>query len=235
MSKKTSKLESFIESHKEAFDEFEPSEALWHRIERALPEPKEQKGRVVSVRRLWQVAAAAAVILGGIFLIYRMNPSSSNPGAELTSQINDSAKQPDPILPKEPESTIVAVTVDTPVQELAEGGRRQQPTVVDPRPQISQEELYHYSRLIEIKQSQMEALKKSEPLLYKEFAADMEMLETSYGALKHQLDEGVNNEKILEAMIGNLKMQSELLNRQLEILKQVKNEKQNNEKSFKNL
>ncbi|MCH5685831.1 hypothetical protein LWM68_17200 [Niabella sp. W65] len=52
------------------------------------------------------------------------------------------------------------------------------------------------------------------------------MLETSYDALKAQLSKGVNSEKLLEAMIGNLKMQADLLNKQLEILKQVHKKKE---------
>ncbi len=72
----------------------------------------------------------------------------------------------------------------------------------------------------------MKELKKTEPELYKEFSKDAEMLETSYDALKAQLSKGVNSEKLLEAMIGNLKMQADLLNKQLEILKQVHKKKE---------
>src|SRR5690606_33376620 len=89
-----------------------------------------------------------------------------------------------------------------------------------PSDALEEEALYHYSRLIEIKQEQMAKLTENEPELSKEFATDMEALESEYKALKQQFKEGLNREQLLEAMITNLKMQADLLNKQLNILKE---------------
>jgi len=101
-----------------------------------------------------------------------------------------------------------------------------------PSDALEEEALYHYSRLIEIKQEQMAKLTENEPELSKEFATDMEALESEYKALKQQFKEGLNREQLLEAMITNLKMQADLLNKQLNILKEIQKKKNENYKSL---
>lgn len=66
---------------------------------------------------------------------------------------------------------------------------------------------------------------------------DLDELQKNYEALKLQLKEGVAHQKIIDAMIFNLRTQIEVLNAQLEILEEVKNytqkqNEQNNEKQI---
>lgn len=66
---------------------------------------------------------------------------------------------------------------------------------------------------------------------------DLDKLHENYTALKLQLKEGVAHQKIVDAMILNLRTQIEVLNAQLEILEEVKNytetqNEQNNEKQI---
>lgn len=233
------KLEDFIRNNKNAFDEYTPSDALWQRIEGRLDVVKDipAKGKVFVLKSWMKVAAVIALLMTTAVVFYNLN---RNGGQEpkivaTTGNENDSTpvivnKSPEDIVEEQP-----LVENDSPHGQLA-GNDPKKEKNTDPQRSMEEEELYHYVRLIEIKQGQMKELKKTEPELYKEFSRDAEMLETSYDALKAQLSRGVNSEKLLEAMIGNLKMQADLLNKQLEILKQVhKKKKMNDEKDYKNL
>ena len=93
-------------------------------------------------------------------------------------------------------------------------------------------EVYHFTQLIELKQSELKQIAKENPDLYREFLADVNKLDSSYNALKNELPSNPNREQLLEAMIENLRLQTELLNQQLQILKNIKQSKsQNNENS----
>ncbi|HMR84153.1 MAG TPA: anti-sigma factor [Niabella sp.] len=228
------KLEDFIQNNRDAFDSYQPSDALWQRIEKKLDAPEnEKKAKVFLIKSWMKIAAAVVVILTTATIFYTLNKGGTTMPEPVIAG-NDGSDHLDSSAPGSTPS--LAINSDTPMRHP---GIADSKKGMDERPAPAvkeEEELYHYTRLIEIKQEQMQALKKNEPELYKEFSKDIEMLETSYDALKAQLETGINSEKLLEAMIGNLKMQTDLLNTQLNILKQVhrKNNKQN-EKDYKSL
>ena len=87
------------------------------------------------------------------------------------------------------------------------------------------EEMYHYAKLVEIKQNQLKAIEKDEPLLYKQFSADVYKLDSVYHSLQDQLPRNPNREQLLEAMLQNLQLQMGLLNHQLDIIKQINHSK----------
>ena len=227
------KLEDFIQNNRDAFDSYQPSDALWQRIEKKLDAPENEKKEKVFFMKSWaKIAAAVVIILTTATILYTLNkgekvtPQPVIAGNDATYHLDSSAQENSPSL---------AVNSDTPTRNPGISDSKKE---IKERsaPAVNEEELYHYARLIEIKQEEMQALKKSEPELYKEFSKDIEMLETSYDALKAQLKTGINSEKLLEAMIGNLKMQTDLLNKQLEILKQVHHKNNNkDEKDYKSL
>ena len=96
------------------------------------------------------------------------------------------------------------------------------------------EEMYHYARLVEIKHNQLKAIEKDEPLLYRQFASDVEKLDSVYHSLQVQLPKNPNREQLLEAMLQNLQLQMQLLNHQLDIIKQINHSKKTEyEKAFK--
>lgn len=93
-----------------------------------------------------------------------------------------------------------------------------------------------YTRLINSKQAELKKIERDQPLLYKEFMQDIQRLDSSYNALKIQLPENPNREQLLEAMITNLQLQTELLNQQLQVIKKIKQSKNSgNENNFKTL
>jgi len=94
-------------------------------------------------------------------------------------------------------------------------------------------EVYHFTQLIELKQSELKQIEKDHPELYQRFVKDINKLDSSYQALKTELPKNANRELLLEAMIQNLRLQTELLNQQLSIIKQLnqKNTKENESSS----
>ena len=97
-------------------------------------------------------------------------------------------------------------------------------------------EVYHFTQLIELKQTELKKIEKEQPDLYKEFLGDITTLDSSYNALKKELPQNPNREQLLEAMIENLRLQTDLLNHQLLIIKKIKQAKktsdENNSKSI---
>ena len=83
-------------------------------------------------------------------------------------------------------------------------------------------QVYHFTQLIELKQIELKQIEKEHPDLYRQFVKDITKLDSSYQALKTELPKNPNRELLLEAMIQNLRLQTELLNQQLSIIKQLK-------------
>ena len=87
------------------------------------------------------------------------------------------------------------------------------------------EEMYHYAKIVEIKHKELKTIEKDEPLLYRQFSSDVSKLDSVYHGLQHELPKNPNKEQIIEAMIQNLQLQMELLNHQLDIIKQINHSK----------
>jgi hypothetical protein len=108
----------------------------------------------------------------------------------------------------------------------------------DPSEDIDQnsinEEMYHYAKIVELRQKQLKKLEKDEPLLYRQFSGDVNKLDSVYRSLKRQLEINPNRQQLLEAMIQNLQLQIALLNHQLDIIKQINYSKKSAyEKAYK--
>lgn len=86
-------------------------------------------------------------------------------------------------------------------------------------------EVYHFTQLIELKQNELKKIEKDNPDLYKKFLGDITKLDSSYNVLKSELPTNANREQLLEAMIQNLRLQTELLNQQLQIIQQINQSK----------
>jgi len=95
-------------------------------------------------------------------------------------------------------------------------------------------EIDQFTRIIQIKQTELEVLKKENPALYNEFIGNIKELDTQYTGLQKQLSSTPEKEQLIEAMLQNLRLQTELLNEQLIISKQIKQSKnKRNEKATK--
>jgi hypothetical protein len=147
----------------------------------------------------WTPLRWAAVFLGLILLSAGVYTVMSKKGDQQTGKEN-----------------VVSVPVD---MEIATG-------VNDP---IYAKQIYHFQELIGLKQEELKQLKKDYPDLYKEFVGDLNQLDSAYHVLKTTLTNNPNREMLLEAMIENLQLQSDLLNRQLLIIKEIKQKSNSHE------
>jgi hypothetical protein len=86
-------------------------------------------------------------------------------------------------------------------------------------------EVYHFTQLIELKQNELKQIEKEHPELYGQFVKDIRRLDSSYQALRAELPANPDPETLLEAMLQNLRLQADLLNEQLTVIKQIKKSK----------
>lgn len=101
-------------------------------------------------------------------------------------------------------------------------------------PEEYAEEVYHFTKLIELKHKQLKKIEKEQPELYRQFAGDISKLDSNYQALRNELPGHPNQEVLLQTMIENLKWQIDLLNQQLNIIQKInKSKKSINEKISK--
>ena len=222
-------LEDFMNSNKDEFDTYEPSEALWSRVENQLQKPR-KRGIIASIttRKLMSAAAAIVIIAAAAFFYKNstVKPDVSvaavnalvNKIPERVDSVSQIAATPGPDTQNsEPSPILSPITKETP--ELASN---------ETLKSITDQEMVHYTKLVELKQAQISILKKDEPLLYKQFASDFDKIDEEFKTLKIQQNSHPDNEQLLEAMIQNLRLQSALLNRQLEIIKTINNNKKKN-------
>lgn len=80
-----------------------------------------------------------------------------------------------------------------------------------------------FSSLIEIKRSEINQYKNSQPMLVAELDKQLNDLQVNYNMLLPQLKDENKKEIIVQALIENLQLQLEVLNRSLEIVQNIKN------------
>ena len=83
-------------------------------------------------------------------------------------------------------------------------------------PELAETEQF-YIQQIQLKQQEIRQYNFTDT----EFETDLQQLEELYDQLKTDLVQSGNNEQVLSAMIQNLQLRSEILNRQIEILEQL--------------
>jgi len=200
-------LEQFMRDHRDEFDGEEPAPQVWKKLEQELlPAAPEKKGKVFMMTTMVRWSAAAAIlVLAGLGVFHLFNPSGS------TSTDPKVANRQDP--PKKEEGDVLLKDID--------------PTYA--------KEVYHFTQLIELKQNELKQIEKDNPALYKQFLGDITKLDSSYNALKQELPSNANREQLLEAMIQNLRLQTELLNQQLQIIQQIKKSKSGSDENSKSV
>jgi hypothetical protein len=191
-------LEQFIRDNRDQFDADEPGEQVWAKLEQQLTHNKTTEQKQTSTHRksivfnLLRWTAAAAILVLAGIGIFSL----------LTSRNSGT-----PAVVKQTDSRDTPVTNDAIFKEI--------------NPNYAKE-VYQFTRLIEYKQNELKAIEKENPSLYKKFVSDINKLDSSYNALKKELPENPNREQLLEAMIENLRLQTEILNQQLSIINQIK-------------
>lgn len=198
----SSRLEQFMRDHRDEFDTDEPAPQVWKKLEQELVPVPEKKGKLLTMTIVRWSAAAAILVLAGLGVFHLFNPGGST-------------------------------STDGPKVVKEEGTTRQDQgdeLLKDIDPTYAKE-VYHFTQLIELKQSELKQIEKDNPALYQQFLGDITKLDSSYKALKNELPKNANREQLLEAMIQNLRLQTELLNQQLQIIQQIKKSKTGSDES----
>lgn len=86
-----------------------------------------------------------------------------------------------------------------------------------------------FSSLIELKRNELNRYRKDNPELISDFEHQLVELQASYHQLLPQLKDEKKRDFVLQAVIENLQMQVDILNQQLEIIKQYKEPKNDTE------
>ncbi len=86
-----------------------------------------------------------------------------------------------------------------------------------------------FTSLIEIKRNELNQYKKDNPELINDFERQLIELQVSYKQLLPQLKDEKKRDVVLQAVIDNLQMQVEILNQQIDIVKQYKQPKNDTE------
>ena len=227
-------LEDFVKNNREDFDNYEPGPVVWHNIQQQLKKPAGKQGILISMKTLRWSAAAAVIMLLGAGVWYYMQHSAPTKQENMAKEVkkNPAASNDLPQVAKKDEkkeTTVLPEQVEpantnsnTPLADNADADRN--------------EEMIHYTRLVELKQKQISRIQKEEPLLYRQFAGDFNRLDSTFHILKKQLPVNPNREQILEAMIQNLQYQEALLNQQLNIIKKINHtKKQEYEKAYRSI
>ncbi|HEY5771487.1 MAG TPA: hypothetical protein VIS75_02615 [Chitinophagaceae bacterium] len=191
----SSDLEKFIRKNRGDFDDTDPSNKVWKKIERSLPVKKEAKR--FTIRDIYKWSAAAAIffitLTSVYFLFIKKQP------------VNDPEKNS---------------TVKT--------GSEKNSSRLDNSSSISIEyaaEFKEAEQAVEVKQKELRAAIANNPELYRKFQQDLNTLDSSYRLLREQASQSMNGDVIIKAMIQNLQLQSELLGRQLMIIREFKTTK----------
>jgi len=242
----SNRLENFVRDHREDFDGDEPDGKIWEAIRKDMglaDDPiKKKPAPVVRLYRVrWAVAAAVVLLIAGTVWVINARRSSdtslAGTGTNSAQQKTNPVAQPD-TQAVNPAQKNLAQT-QTPDSNRT-GGKDNLATTgnkPDDKTDLSSEqneEMYHYAKLVEIKQKELKTIEKDEPLLYQQFSMDVNKLDSAYHGLQQQLPKNPNREQILEAMLQNLQLQMGLLNHQLDIIKQINHSKKTEyEKAYK--
>jgi hypothetical protein len=242
------RLEQFVRDHREEFDSQEPDSKVWDSIRRdmGLPDSGEKKqAKVFRLYRMrWTAAAAILVLIAGT--TWYFNASHNNDKTNHLPPVASSKTVAPVTIPSTRPDTAAGVNGGTRTPDDTHSLAATNPIGSNPagtnagsnrnnsKPDESgnavldasvNEEMYHYAKLVEIKHRELRVIKGDEPLLYKQFSADVSTLDSVYHSLQMQLPRNPNREQILEAMLQNLQLQMGLLNHQLEIIKQINHSK----------
>lgn len=107
------------------------------------------------------------------------------------------------------------------------------PTLPDELGSLSPEyavQLQDATQSITLRQHELKAAASGQPQLYKQFEADLKVLDSTYASLRKQAAQTPNRDVLIKAMIQNLQLQAELLGRQLKVMQEFnKTQIHNNE------
>jgi len=193
-------FEKYLQQNRDQFEKGSPSYRVWEKLQRDLIEHQAHRYRIIRMRRIgWSVAAAILICLSLVIMLVK----TEEKGRVLVhnNNTNDSS-----IMKRKLAAEIELDSLDR-VKGITDNEARRS--------------LFHYSRLIENRQKQMAILRQVNPDLYISSQKVLIDLNQQYRRLQKQLSGSPDRQKVLKALIENLKMQEQILNNQLQLLEEL--------------
>ena len=202
---KKDKLERFVRDNREAFDDREPPNDLWQKIETGLDNQQITQ----------RFPAGTGPHNESPFQQVHKNPFRTGGFRFRSQQIGW------PSLDwRVAASVAVLLLAGSFLYVNYQYGIAHQPEVVAASP-VYAKEVVQYTRLIDDKRAELKQMTEGNPALYREFAQDLDRLENSYQSLKADLSQNPNQDVLIQAMIQNLHYQINLLNEQLRVIQRI--------------
>lgn len=88
-------------------------------------------------------------------------------------------------------------------------------------PEIKEAEVY-YASIVESKRTELSKFGRDFPDLFKDFNAEIDTLHVLYQQLEAEYKNSNGNEAVMQALVANLQMQVQLLNKQIRIIQDIK-------------
>lgn len=209
-----SKLEKFIQQNAKELNTETPNASVWETIEKNMLPVKKHKA--FSLKVIYKYSAAAAiffVVIISAYFLFVKNKQIETPSASEIAKTNSKFQD--------------YKIEDSILDEKKLNGNK----IENLMPEYANEAKQHY-KTIEVKQAKLKSATKDDPNLYKQFTADLKILDSTYKMLEIQAETSPNRDVIIKAMLQNLALKAELLARQLAITNEFKNNKnKENEKN----
>ena len=194
---KKDNLERFVRDNREAFDDQEPSGDLWGRIKTGLEKNPPNHVDSDYTSAFQQVHKSYSTLWTQVILDWRVAASVA-----------------------------VLLLAGSFLYVNYQYGVAHQPEIVVASPTYAKE-VVQYTRQIDDKRAELKQVTENNPALYREFATDLDRLESSYRSLRADLSQNLNQDVLIRAMIQNLHYQINLLNEQLRVIQRI--DRQTNE------
>ena len=204
---KEDNLEKFVRDNREEFNSLEPSAEIWGRINT----PRHGK---ISWIKISVSVAATIILLLGIYFIYDQLQNKKQ-------QYVQSPIEKKVIIRKEKDS-IPAITVQPDEKKLAENKPVHTKTKkISTNKEVEQnstetnemaEVKDYYSNEIEIKQEEILNCTAYDPEIRTEIQNEFTPLDAAFNELKKDLNDNIDNNQIMDAMIQNYRTKLEILN-----------------------
>ncbi|MFT4092062.1 MAG: hypothetical protein QM640_00390 [Niabella sp.] len=188
------RLENFIREHKEAFDDYEPSEALWAKLDEAIAQNQKQAPRSIFLFTRYAVAAAVAGLIIATTLFF-LNKHTAPADAGLVTAAPVQKQITDPVIagaPVEKEQPAI-VAVAKKVQRSRQYKRKGAPAAYKKSNTDDQENTGYQPGYVII---------NGKPVKSEDEA--MQITEKSLNMLAMNINKGVDNMKTLKHLSINL-------------------------------
>lgn len=236
---KATKLETFVQTNREAFDTEQPPLHVQQHIEQTFATAKQTRTAAITRHLFVKISSVAAVIILACFCTWYFTKNANNYQQQVVANntpVKPAEKNTDTPLLQQPKAIAPAAEDKIASAVTRPATTTKEVPASDTHDDTYTQEIFYYTKLSEIKFNELKKIEKEQPALYKSFAAEIKKLDDNYHNLQTMLKDGADRESVLNAMIANLKMQTEILSKQLYIIHSLKqSKKQDNEPKDKSI